>query len=175
MIHDVNKTVALSPKMLPAKSPTIPPEIRMKGFSLIEILVVLVILGILVSLVAPTVLNRVGDARLQKVESDLAAIETSLSIYHLDNFRYPSTEQGLQALVTPPDLEPIAPNWKAGGYLKELPVDPWGKPYLYLFPGQNRSQEAGEYPDIFSLGADGVTGGAGQDHDVGNWKDQTGS
>jgi len=163
MIHDFRGVVALKPAT------------RMKGFSLLEILVVLVIMGILVSLVAPTVLNRVGDARLQKVESDLAAIETALSIYHLDNFRYPSTEQGLQALVTPPDLEPLAPNWKRGGYLKELPIDPWGKPYLYLFPGQNRSQEAGEYPDIFSLGADGITGGIEQDQDMGNWKGRTDS
>lgn len=167
MIHDFKGTVALPPVTCMSS------KARTKGFSLLEILVVLVILGILVSLVAPTVLNRVSDARLQKVDSDLAAIETALSIYHLDNFRYPTTEQGLQALVTPPDLEPLAQNWKRGGYLKELPIDPWGKPYLYLFPGQNSGQEAGEYPDIFSLGADGITGGIEQDQDIGNWKGRT--
>lgn len=142
----------------------------MKGFSLLEILVVLVILGILVSLVAPTVLNRVGDARLQKVASDLDAIETALSIYKMDNFRYPTSEQGLHALVAPPDMEPLAQNWKAGGYLKEIPLDPWGNPYWYLYPGQNTNQEAGEYPDIFSLGADGISGGTAENTDLGNWK-----
>jgi general secretion pathway protein G len=143
---------------------------KVGGFSLLEILVVLVILGILVSLVAPAVLNRVDDARLQKVHADIAAIETALSIYKLDNFRYPTTEQSLQALVSPPELEPLAPNWKAGGYLKEIPLDPWGKPYVYLFPGINSRQDGGAYPDVFTLGADGISGGNGQDADVGNWK-----
>ena len=145
---------------------------RQAGFSLLEILVVLVILGILVSLVAPTVLNRVGDARLQKVRADISAIETALALYQLDNFRYPTTEQGLQALVTPPELDPVAPNWKPGGYLKELPLDPWGKPYLYLYPGERAASQGQTRADIYTLGADGIVGGDGQDTDLGNWSVQ---
>src|SRR6056300_1103202 len=132
-----------------------------RGFSLIEILVVMVIIGILVSLVAPSVLNRVDDARLQKVESDFKAIESALSIYHLDNFTYPSTDQGLQALVSQPDGQPEARNWKKGGYLKEMPVDPWGRDYLYLSPG-----EGGRDFDLYTLGADGVSGGDDQNADM---------
>lgn len=132
-----------------------------RGFSLIEILVVMVIIGILVSLVAPSVLNRVDDARLQKVTADFKAIESALSIYHLDNFTYPSTDQGLQALVTRPDGQPEARNWKKGGYLKELPMDPWGREYLYLSPGENGTQF-----DIYTLGADGISGGEDQNADM---------
>ncbi|MEY3017467.1 MAG: hypothetical protein RL336_602 [Pseudomonadota bacterium] len=131
------------------------------GFSLIEILVVMVIIGILVSLVAPSVLNRVDDARLQKVEADFKSIESALSIYHLDNFTYPSTDQGLQALVSKPDGQPEARNWKKGGYLKEMPVDPWGREYLYLSPG-----EEGREFDLYTLGADGVSGGEDQNADL---------
>lgn len=136
---------------------------RQTGFSLIEILVVMVIIGILVSLVAPSVLNRVDDARLQKVTSDFKAIESALSIYHLDNFNYPSTDQGLQALVTQPDGQPEARNWKKGGYLKELPVDPWGREYLYLSPGENNQPF-----EIYTLGADGISGGEDQNADMSN-------
>ena len=131
------------------------------GFSLIEILVVMVIIGILVSLVAPSVLNRVDDARLQKVEADFKAIESALSIYNLDNFNYPSTDQGLQALVSKPDGQPEARNWKKGGYLKEMPLDPWGREYLYLSPGEN-----GREFDLYTLGADGVSGGEDQNADM---------
>lgn len=138
---------------------------RAKGFSLLEILVVLVIMGILVSLVAPTVLNRVDDARLQKAQADFKAIETALKIYHLDNFNYPSSEQGLQALVSRPTDDPEPRNWKQGGYLPELPIDPWGNEYLYLYPGEN-----GEF-DIYTLGADRTAGGDGQNADLGNWKE----
>ncbi len=136
-----------------------------KGFSLLEILVVLVIMGILVSLVAPTVLNRVDDARLQKAQADFKAIETALKIYHLDNFNYPSSEQGLQALVSRPTDDPEPRNWKQGGYLPELPIDPWGNEYLYLYPGEN-----GEF-DIYTLGADRTAGGDAQNADLGNWKE----
>ena len=138
---------------------------RTKGFSLLEILVVLVIMGILVSLVAPTVLNRVDDARLQKAQADFKAIETALKIYHLDNFNYPSSEQGLQALVSRPTDDPEPRNWKQGGYLPELPIDPWGNEYLYLYPGEN-----GEF-DIYTLGADRTAGGDAQNADLGNWKE----
>ncbi len=136
---------------------------NMKGFSLIEIMVVVVIMGILVSLVAPQVLNRVDDARIQKAYSDFKTIETALNLYRLDNFVYPSSDQGLQALVSQPSGEPSAPNWKTGGYLAELPQDPWGNPYLYLHPGEH-----GEI-DIYSMGADRTPGGEGQNSDIGSW------
>lgn len=136
------------------------------GFSLVEILVVLVIMGLLISVVAPTVLNRADDARIQKAQADFKAIETALKIYRLDNYVYPTTEQGLEALVEPSTLDPEPRNFKEGGYLSELPVDPWGRPYLYLSPGEN-----GEV-DIYSLGADGLSGGEGQAVDIGNWKEQ---
>lgn len=133
------------------------------GFSLVEILVVLVIMGLLISIVAPTVLNTADDARVQKVYADFKSIETSLKIYRLDNFVYPSSEQGLEALVEASTIDPEPRNFKQGGYLPEVPLDPWGKPYLYLSPGEN-----GEV-DIYSLGLDGVSGGEGQNGDIGNW------
>ncbi|HBO12138.1 MAG TPA: type II secretion system protein GspG [Halieaceae bacterium] len=135
------------------------------GFSLVEILVVLVIMGLLISVVAPTVLNRADEARVQKVQADFKAIETALKIYRLDNYVYPTTEQGLEALVEPSTLDPEPRNFKEGGYLAEVPVDPWGRPYLYLSPG-----ERGEV-DIYTLGADGLSGGEGQNADIGNWRD----
>jgi len=137
-----------------------------RGFSLVEILVVLVIMGLLISIVAPTVLNRADEARVQKVYADFKAIETALKIYRLDNYVYPTTEQGLEALVEASSLDPQPRNFKAGGYLQEVPLDPWGRPYLYLSPGEN-----GEI-DIYSLGADGVSGGEGQNADIGNWREQ---
>lgn len=136
---------------------------RQAGFSLVEILVVLVILGLLVSVVAPTVLNQADDARIKKVYADFANIQTSLKLYKLDNFVYPSSEQGLEALVTRSTIDPEPRNFKQGGYLDRLPVDPWGSPYLYLSPGEN-----GEF-DLYSLGADGISGGEGQNIDLGNW------
>ena len=139
---------------------------RQGGFSLVEILVVLVIMGLLISVVAPTVLNRADEARIQKVQADFKAIETALKIYRLDNFSYPTSEQGLIALVGPSSLDPAPRNFKDGGYLAEVPVDPWGRPYLYLSPGEN-----GEF-DLYSLGADGLSGGDGQNQDLGNWKPQ---
>lgn len=137
---------------------------RQAGFSLVEILVVLVIMGLLISVVAPTVLNRADEARVQKAHADFKAIETALKIYRLDNYSYPTTEQGLQALVEPSSLDPQPRNFKTGGYLAEVPVDPWGRPYLYLSPGEH-----GEV-DIYTLGADGLSGGEGQNADIGNWK-----
>jgi general secretion pathway protein G len=136
------------------------------GFSLVEILVVLVIMGLLISVVAPTVLNRADEARIQKVHADFKAIETALKIYRLDNYVYPTTEQGLDALVEASNLDPQPRNFKNGGYLPEVPLDPWGRPYLFLSPGEN-----GEV-DIYSLGADGLSGGEGQNADIGNWKEQ---
>ncbi len=136
---------------------------QQRGFSLVEILVVLVILGLLVSVVAPTVLNRADEARVQKVYADFANIEAALKLYRLDNFNYPTTEQGLEALVAPSGLDPVPRNFKQGGYLERTPMDPWGRPYLYLSPGDN-----GEF-DLYSLGADGLTGGENQNADLGNW------
>ena len=139
-----------------------------KGFYLIEILVVLVIRGLLISVVAPTVLNSADDARLQKVQADFKAIETALKIYRLDNYGYPSTEQGLIALVEPSTLEPEPRNFKTGGYLEEVPMDPWGTEYLYMSPGENNEV------DLFSYGADGLPGGEGQNQDLGNWSQDDG-
>jgi general secretion pathway protein G len=139
------------------------PTARQGGFSLVEILVVLVIMGLLISIVAPTVLNRADDARVQKVYADFKAIETALKIYRLDNYVYPTSEQGLEALVEKSAIDPEPRNFKAGGYLAELPLDPWGRPYLYLSPGEN-----GEV-DIYTLGVDGLSGGEGQSTDIGNW------
>ena len=138
------------------------------GFSLVEILVVLVIMGLLISVVAPTVLNRADEARVGKVLADFKNIETALKIYRLDNYVYPTTEQGLQALVEPSTLDPEPRNFKEGGYLEELPMDPWGRAYIYLSPGEH-----GEV-DIYSLGADGLTGGEDQNLDIGNWKEKEG-
>jgi general secretion pathway protein G len=136
------------------------------GFSLVEILVVLVIMGLLISVVAPTVLNRADEARVSKVLADFKNIETALKIYRLDNYVYPTTEQGLEALVEASTLDPEPRNFKEGGYLEEVPLDPWGRPYLYMSPGEH-----GEV-DLYSLGADGLTGGEDQSLDLGNWKDE---
>jgi general secretion pathway protein G len=138
-----------------------------RGFSLVEILVVLVIMGLLVSVVAPTVLNRADEARVQKVYADFANIQTALKLYRLDNFLYPTSEQGLEALVNATTLEPEPRNFKQGGYLDRLPVDPWGRPYLFLSPGEN-----GEF-DLYSMGADGLSGGESQNADLGNWDGDT--
>jgi general secretion pathway protein G len=136
------------------------------GFSLVEILVVLVIMGLLISVVAPTVLNRADEARVGKVLADFKNIETALKIYRLDNYVYPTTEQGLEALVEASTLEPEPRNFKEGGYLEEVPLDPWGRPYLYMSPGEH-----GEV-DLYSLGADGLAGGEDQSLDLGNWKEK---
>ena len=136
---------------------------NMRGFTLIELMVVLVILGVLAAMIAPKIMNRPDDARAMAATQDIASVVQALKLYRLDNIRYPSTEQGLQALVTKPAIEPIPGNWKSGGYLEKLPKDPWGNPYLYLNPGRH-----GEI-DVYSLGADGQPGGEGKDADLGSW------
>ncbi len=156
----------MAPRLMAPRAGRRPLRARAAGFSLVEILVVLVIMGLLISVVAPTVLNRADEARVQKAQADFKAIETALKIYRLDNYVYPTTEQGLEALVTPSTLDPQPRNFKDGGYLAEVPVDPWGRPYLYLSPG-----ERGEV-DIYTLGADGLSGGEGQNADIGNWRDE---
>ena len=132
------------------------------GFTLIEILVVVVILGILAAIVVPRVMERPGEARVTRAKQDIQGVVTALSLYKLDNFTYPTSEQGLDALVSKPSGQPEAPNWK-GPYLDRVAKDPWGKPYLYQHPGQH-----GDI-DIYSLGADGKQGGEGEAADVGNW------
>jgi general secretion pathway protein G len=126
-------------------------------------MVVLVILGVLAALIAPKLMDRPDEARKVAAKQDIATLVQALKLYRLDNMRYPTTEQTLQALVAKPSLNPVPQNWKAGGYLDRLPKDPWGHPYLYLSPGRN-----GEI-DVVSLGADGQPGGEGNDADIGNW------
>ncbi len=132
-----------------------------RGFTLIEIMVVVIILGVLAALIVPRVVGRADEARTVAAKQDIAAIMQALKLYRLDNSQYPSTEQGLQALVTKPVSDPIPGNWKS--YLDRLPKDPWGRPYQYLKPGVH-----GEI-DVFTLGADGLPGGDGVDGDVGSW------
>ncbi|MES2683944.1 MAG: type II secretion system major pseudopilin GspG [Pseudomonadota bacterium] len=134
-----------------------------RGFTLIEIMVVVVILGILAAVVVPKIMNRPDDARITKAKQDIRVIESALNLYKLDNFYYPSTQQGLEALVAPPQGDPPAKNWKSGGYLPKPPSDPWGNPYQYLQPGTK-----GEL-DLFSLGSDNKPGGEGAAGDIGNW------
>lgn len=136
---------------------------RQSGFSLIEIMVVVVIIGLLASIVAPMVLDRADEARVNKVQADFKNIQTALNLYRIDNYVYPSSEQGLEALVSKPTLTPVPRNWRASGYLDQLPMDPWGNHYLYLSPGETR-----EY-DIYTQGADGVAGGEGPAADISVW------
>jgi len=134
-----------------------------RGFTLLEVMVVVVILGILAALVVPKIISRPDEARVIAAKQDVASLMQALKLYRLDNQRYPSTEQGLQALVARPASAPLAPNWKAGGYVERLPKDPWGNLYQYLNPGVR-----GEI-DVFSMGADGALGGEGNDADIGSW------
>jgi general secretion pathway protein G len=136
---------------------------RARGFTLIEIMVVVVIMGVLAALVVPKLLARTGESKVAAAKVDIATIMQSLKLYKLDNTRYPTTEQGLQALLTKPTSGPAANGWKEGGYLEKMPKDPWGNPYQYLSPGVK-----GEV-DVFSLGADGQPGGTGEDADIGSW------
>ena len=136
---------------------------RQRGFTLLEVMVVVVILGILAVLVVPKIISRPDDARVVAAKQDIASLFQALKLYRLDNQRYPSTEQGLQALVAKPATSPIPLNWKVGGYLDRMPRDPWGNPYQYLNPGLH-----GEV-DIVSFGSDGEPGGEGNDADIGSW------
>ncbi len=132
-----------------------------RGFSLIEIMVVVVILGILAALVVPKIISRPDEARVVKAKQDALAIQSALDLYKLDNGFYPTTDQGLQALVEKPTSNPTPLNWQT--YLKSLPKDPWGRDYLYLNPGEH------DEVDVFTYGADGQPGGPGINADIGNW------
>ncbi|WP_317932525.1 type II secretion system major pseudopilin GspG [Halioxenophilus sp. WMMB6] len=139
---------------------------RQQGFSLIEIMVVLVIMGLLIGIVAPRVLDNIGKANYGRLFADFKSIETALQTYRLDNYVYPSSEQGLGALVEKPSLDPVPRKYRESGYLPKMPKDPWGRDYLYLSPGESHEFE------IFSYGADGVPGGEGDNRDVNNWDNQ---
>ena len=135
---------------------------QQSGFTLIEIMVVVVILGILAALIAPNVISRIDDAQITAAKQDISTIENALKLYRMDNFRYPTSADGLEALVKRPD-DPDA-KWPEGGYLSRIPKDPWNRPYLYLEPGNNG------VIDIYTLGRDGKPGGDGPDTDIGNWE-----
>lgn len=133
------------------------------GFTLIEIMIVVVILGILAALIVPNVIGRPDEARIVAAKQDITTLLAALKLYRLDNKIYPTTDQGLQALVVKPVSAPAPLNWKNGGYIERLPKDPWGHDYRYLSPGLR-----GEI-DVFSLGADGASGGEGVNADIGSW------
>ena len=137
---------------------------RQGGFTLIEVMVVVVILGILAAVAVPRIMDNPDKARVAKARQDVRAIEAALDMYRLDNYNYPSTQQGLEALVRQPSGEPSAPNWKDGGYLRAVPKDPWGNDYLFLSPGSKSDI------DVYSLGADDRPGGDGVASDIGNWQ-----
>jgi general secretion pathway protein G len=132
------------------------------GFTLIELMVVLVIIGVLAALIVPNVLDRADDARVTAARTDISNLSQALKLYKLDNQRYPSSEQGLQALLVKPTSGPIPSNWKP--YVEKLPNDPWGRAYLYINPGLK-----GEI-DVLSFGADGQAGGEGKNADIGSWQ-----
>lgn len=143
-------------------------EVRKEnGFTLIEIMVVVVIMGVLIGLVAPNVLGRVDEARVTAAAADVSMLSQSLELYRLDNHSYPTTDQGLTALIQKPTSTPAAKNWNPQGYVsgKSLPKDPWGNDYQYLSPGADAAY------DVYSLGADGKQGGEGYNADIGNWEE----
>lgn len=137
---------------------------KQQGFNLFEVMVVVVILGLLATFIVPRIAGRPDEARVTKARADIRTIETALDLYRLDNGSYPSTDQGLQALVERPSSSPVPRNWRDGGYIKRLSKDPWGHPYQYLNPGEH-----GEI-DIFSYGADSQPGGEGVNKEIGNWQ-----
>ena len=139
---------------------------RQAGFTLVEIMVVVIIIGLLAGIVVPNIMDNLDRANVQKARADFSSIQTALKLYRIDNFNYPTTEQGLEALVTKTSIAPIPRNFKANGYLDSLSKDPWGNDYQYMSPADGR-----EY-DIYSLGADGVSGGEGQNADISVWDDQ---
>jgi general secretion pathway protein G len=134
-----------------------------RGFTLIEIMVVVIIIGLLAAVIVPSVISKVDEAKVAKAKSDIQALEAALTMFRLDNSKYPTTEQGLAALTTQPTDATIK-HWRPGGYLQRISKDPWGNDYQYVYPGTH-----GKEYDVFSMGADGQPGGEGLDADIGNW------
>lgn len=141
-------------------------RMRQAGFTLVEIMVVVIIIGLLAGIVVPNIMDNLDRANVQKARADFSSLQTALKLYRIDNFNYPSTEQGLEALVTKTSIAPVPRNFKASGYIDSLSKDPWGNDYQYMSPGDGH-----EY-DIYSLGADGVSGGEGQNADISVWDEQ---
>ena len=138
---------------------------KQQGFTLIEIMVVVIIIGVLTALIAPNIIGNVDKANITAARADLRTIAMQLDLYKLDNNTYPTTDQGLEALVTKPSGHPEPRNWKSGGYLKSVPKDPWGTPYVYISPGTH-----GKY-DLYSLGADAQEGGTEEAADITSWEE----
>jgi general secretion pathway protein G len=136
---------------------------RARGFTLIEIMVVVIIIGLLAAVIVPQVVDKVDQAKVTRAKSDIQALEAALTMFRLDNSRYPTTDQGLSALITQP-TDPAIRHWRPGGYVPRLSKDPWGNDYQYTSPGSHSK----DY-DLYSLGADGQQGGEGVDADIGNW------
>ena len=137
------------------------------GFTLVEIMVVVIIIGLLAGIVVPNVMDNLDKANVQKARADFSALQTALKLYRIDNFNYPTTEQGLEALVTKSSIAPVPRNFKSSGYIDNLNKDPWGNDYQYMSPADD-----GKEYDIYSLGADGVSGGEGQNADISVWDEQ---
>jgi general secretion pathway protein G len=137
--------------------------VRTRGFTLIEIMVVVVIIGLLAAVIVPAVMKRIDDARVAKAKEDIQSLETALTMYYMDNSKYPTADQGLSALTTQP-TDPTIKNWKAGGYIERISKDPWGYDYVYAFPGAH-----GKAYDLCTLGADNQPGGDGINADICNW------
>ena len=137
------------------------------GFTLVEIMVVVIIIGLLAGIVVPNVMDNLDEANVQKARADFSSLQTALKLYRIDNFNYPTTEQGLEALVTKSSIAPVPRNFKASGYIDNLNKDPWGNDYQYMSPADD-----GKEYDIYSLGADGVSGGEGQNADISVWDEQ---
>ncbi|MEJ5207173.1 type II secretion system major pseudopilin GspG [Denitratimonas sp. CY0512] len=149
--------------MIPSRFPAVNPRRHARGFTLIEILVVVVIIGILAGAVMTNLWGETDRAMQARAKADIDTLKTSLNLYRLDNFVYPSTNQGLEALINRPGGSPEARNWRSGGYIDRIPKDPWGRDYVYLSPGQR-----GDF-DLYSYGADGQPGGEGGNADVTSW------
>jgi general secretion pathway protein G len=160
--NNLQKTNCFNNSGITANAANLGKARKQRGFTLIELMVVLAIIGILASLVVPNILGRADDARVTAAKTDVGNLMQALKLYKLDNQRFPTAEQGLQALVTKPSTEPVPTNWK--NYLDKLPADPWGRPYQYLNPGLKAEV------DVMSWGADGQTGGEGVNADIGSWQ-----
>jgi general secretion pathway protein G len=138
-------------------------SVLQRGFTLIEIMVVVIIIGLLAAVIVPSVISKVDEARVTKAKADIQSLETALTMFRLDNSKYPTTDQGLQSLVVQP-TDPSIRHWRIGGYLQHVSKDPWGNDYQYVYPGSH-----GKEYDLFTLGADGQPGGDGTNADIGNW------